>query len=134
MGVKIFRGVESTFYTDALSGIQGILRHSFLDKDDINGKSFHIASHIIDDSYVYRKGEWIYSQPHQHDFDEINMFLSESSSLEYKLELDGKEEKIVSPSLIFIPAGITHRAEPISGTGIFLCIYLDTDGKPANRP
>lgn len=62
------------------------------------------------------------------------MFLSESSSLEYKLELDGKEEKIVSPSLIFIPAGIKHRAEPISGTGIFLCIYLDTDGKPANRP
>lgn len=45
-GMKTFRGAENTFYTDALSGIQGIRRHSFPDKDDIKGKSFHNTSLI----------------------------------------------------------------------------------------
>jgi hypothetical protein len=124
MSVKIFKGIESAHYADDITGIQGIVRHSFLEKEYINGKSFHIASHTINDSYHHKK-EWIYSRSHKHDFDEINMFISEKSTLKYKLELDGKEEEISSPSLIFIPAGITHRGEPVSGTGIFLCIYLD---------
>lgn len=128
MGIKIFKGIESEHYTDDIAGIKGIVRHSFLEKEDIKGKSFHIASHIIDDSYLHKK-EWSYSQAHKHDFDEINMLISEKSSLKYKLEVDGKEEEIVSPALIFIPAGITHRAEPICGTGIFLCIYLDSEIK-----
>jgi mannose-6-phosphate isomerase-like protein (cupin superfamily) len=128
MSVKIFGGIESAHYADDISSIQGIVRFSFLEKEYIKGKSFHIASHIIDDSYLHKK-EWIYSQPHKHDFDEINMFISEKSTLKYKLELNGKEQEISSPSLIFIPAGTIHRAEPISGTGIFLCIYLDADIK-----
>lgn len=130
MDIKIFKGIENAYYTDDISGIQGILRLSFLEKEYIKGKAFHIASHIIDDSYVHKK-EWIYSQAHQHDFDEINILVSEKSTLQYKFELNEKVEEISSPSLIFIPAGIIHRAEPVSGTGVFLCIYLDTDLKSA---
>lgn len=126
MSIKIFKGIESAHYTDDLSGIQGIMRYSFLEKEDIKGKSFHVASHIIGDSFVYQN-EWIYSKAHQHDFNEINMLISEKSTLKYKFELDGKVEEISSPSLIFIPAGIIHRAEPVSGTGTFLCIYLNAD-------
>ncbi|MGA2780327.1 MAG: 2-isopropylmalate synthase [Smithella sp.] len=128
MGIKIFKGIESAHDTDNISGIKGILRLSFLEKEYIKGKSFHIASHIIEGSYIHKK-VWNYSQAHKHDFDEINMLISEKSTLKYKLELDGKEEEIISPSLIFIPAGTTHHAEPVCGTGIFLCIYLDTDVK-----
>lgn len=128
METRIFKGIEKEYYTDKISGIKGITRFSFLEKEYIKGKSFHIAAHIVGDSYTHKE-EWVYSQAHQHDFDEINMLISETSILKYKLELDGKEEEIVSPTLIFIPAGIVHRAEPISGTGIFLCIYLDADNK-----
>ena len=128
MSIRIFKGIEKANYTDDISDIQGIVRLLFLEKEYIKGKSFHIASHIIDDSYIHQK-EWIYSRTHKHDFDEINMLISEKSTLKYKLEIDGKEEEIVSPILIFIPAGTTHRAEPICGTGIFLCIYLDADIK-----
>lgn len=128
MVIKIFKGIERASYTDDIAGIQGIVRFSFLEKEYIKGRSFHIASHIIDDSYI-PKQEWFYSQTHKHDFDEINMVISEKSTLKYKMELDGKEEEIVSPSLIFIPAGTTHRAEPVCGTGTFLCIYLDADDK-----
>ena len=124
MGIKIFKGIESEHYTDNIAGIKGIVRLSFMEKEYIKGKSFHIASHIIDGSYIHKK-EWTYSQAHKHDFDEINLLISEKSTLKYKLELDGKEEEIISPSLVFIPAGTIHRGEPVCGTGIFLCIYLD---------
>lgn len=128
MGITIFKGIEKTHYTDDISDIQGIARLSFLEKEYIKGKSFHVASHIIDDAYIHQK-EWIYSQAHKHDFDEINMIISEKSTLKYKMEVNGKEEEIIAPALIFIPAGTTHRAEPVCGTGIFLCIYLDADIK-----
>ncbi|HJX30565.1 MAG TPA: hypothetical protein VJ624_01805 [Thermodesulfobacteriota bacterium] len=41
------------------------------------------------------------------------------------MECAGTLEEVSSPSLIYIPAGIDHRSEPVSGTGIFICIYLD---------
>jgi hypothetical protein len=129
MSVKIFRGIESVQHMGSIFGqgdLKGTKRLSFTNKDDIKGKSFHVASHIIDETYVHRN-DWHYTMAHKHDFDEINILISERSPLKYKLELDGREEEISSPSLIYIPAGTMHRAEPICGTGTFLCVYLDTD-------
>jgi len=127
MNIKIFKGVPIPFYMGRLFGhedIKGIERLLFLEKEHIPGKSFHVATHIIDATYKHQK-DWHYDQLHAHDFDEINILISTNSCLKYKMECDGTLEKISSPSLIYIPAGTKHRAEPIEGTGIFICIYLD---------
>ena len=54
-----------------------------------------------------------------------NILISTNSCLKYKMECAGTLEEVSSPALIYIPAGSNHRAEPVSGTGIFICIYLD---------
>lgn len=104
--------------------LKGIERLSFLEKEHIRGKSFHVAAHIIDGTYVPQE-DWHYAQSHKHEFDEINILISSDSCLKYKMECDGKSEELSSPSLIYIPAGIEHRGEPMEGTGIFICLYLD---------
>jgi mannose-6-phosphate isomerase-like protein (cupin superfamily) len=129
MSVKIFRGIESSQHMNSVFGqgdLAGIKRLSFTNKYDIRGISFHIASHVIDETYVHQKN-WHYSEAHKHDFDEINILIAGNSLLKYKIELDGSEEEVSAPSLIYIPAGIMHRAEPICGTGTFLCVYLDAE-------
>lgn len=127
MNVKIFKGIPKPYYLDKVFGhedIKGIERLSFWEREHLPGKSFHIATHIIDATYRHQENLH-YEQLHKHEFDEINILISTSSCLKYKMEFDGKLEEISSPSLIYIPAGIDHRAEPVSGTGIFICIYLD---------
>jgi|LQYC01.1.fsa_nt_gi mannose-6-phosphate isomerase-like protein (cupin superfamily) len=127
MGVKIFKGINKPFHQGKTFGqedLKGIERLSFLEKEQIKGKSFHVAAHIIDGRYVHQE-DWHYAQLHKHEFDEINILISPTSCLTYKMECDGTLEELSSPSLIYIPAGTDHRAEPVSGTGIFICIYLD---------
>jgi len=104
--------------------LKGIERLSFLEKEHIPGKSFHVAAHIIKGRYVHQE-DWHYAQLHKHECGEINILISTNPCLRYKMECDGKLEKVSSPSLIYTPAGIDHRSEPVSGTGIFICIYLD---------
>jgi len=127
MSVRIFKGINKPYHMERLFGqedLKGIERLSFLGREHIPGKSFHIAAHIINDNYIHQEN-WHYAQLHTHEFDEINILISTDSCLTYKMEFDGKLEEVVSPSLIYIPAGIEHRAEPVCGTGIFFCIYLD---------
>jgi hypothetical protein len=127
MSIRIFKGINTPYYMGNLFGredLNGIERLSFLEKEDIQGKSFHITAHIINDNYIHIK-DWHYAQLHKHEFDEINILISTNSCLTYKMEFDRKLEEVSSPSLIYIPAGIEHRAEPVCGTGIFVCIYLD---------
>jgi hypothetical protein len=135
MGVKIFKGINMPHHMDNLFGhgdLTGIERLSFLEKDRIPGKSFHVAAHIVHDSYNHRK-DWHYAELHEHAFDEINILIS-IAGLKYRMEFDGKPEEICAPSLIYIPAGIKHRAEPVCGTGIFVCIYLDHQTKQDSFP
>jgi len=127
MSVKIFKGINEPYHMGNLFGneaLEGIERLSFLEREHIQGKSFHVAAHIINHNYIYQE-DWHYSQLHKHEFDEINILISTNACLKYKMEFDGKLEEVSSPSLIYIPAGIEHRAEPVCGTGIFVCIYLD---------
>ena len=127
MSVRILSGINEPLHMGRLFGCEdlaGIERLSFLKKEHIEGKSFHIVAHIINNGYTHRE-DWHYSQLHKHEFDEINILISTDSCLTYKMEFDGKLEEVSSPSLIYIPAGTEHRAEPVSGAGIFLCVYLD---------
>ena len=91
-----------------------------LSKNIIPESDTHVAVHFVDASKNLPK----YSQLHKHDHDEINLILSERSELTYKIQLEDETYQVSSPSTIFIPRGINHNAQAISGNGIFVCIIL----------
>jgi hypothetical protein len=63
-----------------------------------------------------------YSKLHKHKYNEINLIISVNSKLVYKIGLEDEIYKVASPATIFITKGIRHRAEVISGEGIFVVI------------
>ena len=99
-----------------------IKRLSMLSKSIIPQSNTHIAVHFVDASKKLPK----YSQLHKHNHDEINLILSEDSKLKYKIQFEDEIYNVSSPSTVFIPKGIKHSAEAISGKGIFVCIILSS--------
>jgi len=97
-----------------------IKRISMLSKSLIPQSNTHIAVHFVDASKNLPK----YSKLHKHNHDEVNLILSEDSRLTYEIKLDDESYKVNSPSTVFIPKGIKHSAQAISGKGIFVCIIL----------
>jgi hypothetical protein len=81
----------------------------------------HVAVHFVNGNH---KKMSEYSMLHKHNADEINLIVSENSKLKYEIQLDDETYKVTSPSTIFIPKGIKHKAKFISGKGIFVCIIL----------
>ena len=99
-----------------------IKRLSMLDKTIVPKSNTHIAVHFVDASKKLPP----YSEPHKHNHDEINLILSEGSILTYNVQLGQESYKVKSPSSIFIPKGLSHSAQAISGQGIFVCIILSS--------
>ncbi len=100
-----------------------IRRLSMLDKSLIPESNTHVAVHFVDTSKKLPQ----YSQLHQHNYDEINLILSEHSKLTYEIQLDHEKYTVSSPSTIFIPKGLQHSAQALSGSGIFVCIILSSN-------
>ncbi len=100
-----------------------IKRLSMLNKTLIPQSDTHIAVHFVDASKDLPK----YSKLHKHDHDEINLILSEDSSLTYEIQFEDESYDVTSPSTIFIPKGIRHSAQAISGKGLFVCIILSNN-------
>jgi len=100
-----------------------IKRFSMLNKSMVPESDTHIAVHFVNASQKIPK----YSQLHKHNHDEINLILSEDDTLKYKIQLEDETYRVSSPSSVFIPKGIRHSAEVVSGTGIFVCIILSDD-------
>jgi len=50
--------------------------------------------------------------------------VEENNKLKYEIQLDDEIYKVLSPSTVFIPKGIKHKARFLSGKGIFVCIIL----------
>ncbi len=100
-----------------------IKRLSMLNKVLIPQSDTHIAVHFVDASKTLPK----YSKLHKHNHDEINLILSEDSSLTYEIQLEDESYEVTSPSTIFIPKGIKHSAQAISGKGIFVCMILSNN-------
>jgi len=94
-----------------------------LNKALIPQSDTHIAVHFVDASKTLPK----YSTLHKHNHDEINLILSEDSSLTYEIQLEDESYQVTSPSTIFIPKGIRHSAQAISGKGIFVCMILSNN-------
>jgi len=100
-----------------------IKRLSMLSKSLIPQSNTHIAVHFVDAFKNLPK----YSKLHKHNHDEVNLILSEDSNLTYEIKLEEESYKVNSPSTIFIPKGIKHSAQAISGKGIFVCIILSNN-------
>ncbi len=100
-----------------------IKRLSMLSKTLIPQSDTHVAVHFVDASKDLPK----YSKLHKHNHDEINLILSEDSELRYEIQFEDESYKVTSPSTIFIPKGINHSAQAISGKGIFVCVILSND-------
>ena len=96
-------------------------RLSMLSKKRLPSSNTHIAIHFVNGNH---KKMSEYSMLHKHSADEINLIVSENSKLKYEIQLDDETYKVSSPSTVFIPKGIRHKAKFISGKGIFVCIIL----------
>ena len=68
-----------------------------------------------------------YSKLHKHSHDEINLILSDNGKLKYEIQFEDKKFKVSSPSTVFIPKGVKHRAQVLSGKGIFVCMILSNN-------
>lgn len=97
-----------------------IKRLSMLSKKLIPRSSTHVAVHFVNSKKKIPE----YSVLHKHNHDEINLILSEDEKLTYQIQLEDEIYKVSSPSTIFIPKGVNHKARVISGKGIFVCIIL----------
>ena len=98
-----------------------IKRLSMLSKKRFPDSNTHIAVHFVDSNH---KKMPEYSLLHKHNADEINLIISESNKLKYEIQLDDEKYKVLSPSTVFIPKGVKHKARFLSGKGIFVCIIL----------
>jgi mannose-6-phosphate isomerase-like protein (cupin superfamily) len=125
VGFLVFPGIhEPVGKIPGHTMVDGIDRYLLLTKASVPGRTFHIAAHIVSGGYEAAAG-WRFTQPQEHEFDEVNVLLPGEGGLRYKYEIDGTIHLVDGPCSVFISAGTRHRMEPVSGNGIFLCIQLE---------
>ena len=107
--------------------VDGITRFRLFRGLPWTGAIVHCAVHFVSEEYS-PGSEWRYTQPQAHEFDEVNILVSERGQLRFRYEVDGATEMVESPSTVFLPAGTTHRMEAAGGTGTFICIHLKREG------
>lgn len=122
----ISKGVNEPLYKVPFHGKAPIRRLTMLDKKRVPESKIHTAVHFVD---ANGKKMPRYSELHKHNADEINLILSEDGKLKYEIQLDDEIYKVTSPATVFIPKGLEHRAEVISGKGIFVCIIMSNNYK-----
>lgn len=125
-GKFIKKGINQPLSSVPFHSKAPIKRLSMLSRTLIPQAKMHIAVH-----FVSAKGKPIpeYSKLHKHNFDEINLILSEDSRLAYEVQLEDEIYLVSSPSTIFIPKNTRHRAKVLSGKGIFVCIIKSSKYK-----
>lgn len=122
----IVKGVKEPLSKVPFHTNTSIRRFSMLGKNKIPQSKIHTAVHFVNahENKISR-----YSKLHRHNANEINLILSEDEKLTYKIQLEDEKYTVSSPATIFIPKGIKHSAEVISGKGIFVCIILSNKYK-----
>ena len=73
-----------------------------------------------------------YCELHVHDCAELNLLLS-TSRLVYEIRLGDDVYEVEAPASIYIPAGLRHSANVISGTGFFVAMIDTSDYQAATR-
>ncbi len=116
----ITKGIEEALSTVAFHRDGPLTRYVMLQKDKVDGDGgFRVVSHIVDTT---NKELGSYCELHYHDFDEVNIILSEDNSLKYKIQLEDETYTVEAPATVYIPKGIRHAAEAISGKGTYITI------------
>jgi mannose-6-phosphate isomerase-like protein (cupin superfamily) len=121
----IRKGVVEPLSQVPFHGRAPIKRLSMLSKKLVPKSNTHVAVHFVDSKKKFPQ----YSFPHRHDYDEVNLILSEKGKLTYKIQLNDETYRVSSPSTVFIPKGVIHSANVVSGNGIFVCIILSDEYK-----
>ena len=121
----IKKGVNQSLSCIPFHSKAPIKRISMLSKTLIPEAKTHIAVHFVD----VKKPIPEYSKLHKHNFDEINLIISEDSKLVYEVQLEDEVYRVTSPSTIFIPKNTRHKAKVLSGKGIFVCIIKSSKYK-----
>jgi hypothetical protein len=73
-----------------------------------------------------------YCEPHVHDCAELNLLLS-TSRLLYEIRLGDDVYEVEAPASIYIPAGLRHSANVISGSGFFIAMIDTSDYAASTR-
>lgn len=120
----IKKGVAEPLENVPFHGKAPIKRMLMLDKSSVPESSTYVSVHFIKG---LPKKIPKYSKLHKHDCDEINLILSEDEKLIYKVQFEDEIYEVSSPATVFIPKGVKHAAEVLSGKGIFVCILLQGD-------
>jgi len=85
------------------------------------GFPVHLAVHRVVDAYPDTRK---YTQVHTHDVDEINILIGDEEGLEYDIQLGEERFRVRSNASIYIPAGLAHAANVLSGSGYFIAVRL----------
>ena len=117
----IKKGVNEQISKIAFHNYAPIKRLSMLSKKRFPSSNTHVAVHFVNAKH---KKMSEYSLLHKHNADEINLIISENSKLKYEIHLGDEVYNVSSPSTVFIPKGVKHKAKFISGKGVFVCIIL----------
>lgn len=122
----ITKGINESLSRVPFHKKASIKRISMLSKKTISESNIHAAVHFVNtiDKKISK-----YSTLHKHDADEVNMILSDNDKLVYEIQLDDEIYKVNSPATVFIPKGVKHRADVISGKGIFVCLIMSNKYK-----
>lgn len=99
-GKFIKKGINEPLSKVPFHGKAPIKRRSMLSKELIPESDTHIAVHFVKSN---SKKLPDYSKLHQHNYDEINLILSEDDKLMYQIQLGDENYRVSSPSTIFIP-------------------------------
>ena len=118
----ITKGISEPLSDVPFHGKAPIKRRLMLDKKLVPDSDMHIAVHLVD----AKKKMPQYSKLHKHNVDEINLILSENGKITYEVQLGDETYAISSPATVFIPKGLLHRAQVLSGRGTFVCMIFSS--------
>lgn len=121
----ITKGIEQNLDSVAFHHAAPLTRYVMLQKDTVSGDGgFRTAVHVIDE---ITQEVQPYCDMHWHDFDEVNLILSNDGQLTYKVTLEDEMYIVHAPATVYIPKGIKHAAEVISGKGMYIAITFTKD-------
>ncbi|MEN7551132.1 hypothetical protein AAG747_24635 [Rapidithrix thailandica] len=97
-----------------------------IDRFFAEGFPVHLAIHKIS---AIDKNEEQYTKPHAHeDEDEINILIpEEGSELVYEIQLGDELHVVEGAKSVWMPAGLKHASNVISGSGYFIAIRMKKD-------
>jgi len=88
------------------------------------GAFMHLATHRISDAEPAHRE---YTDLHVHAEPELNVIIPDESGLVYRIGLGDEEFVITRNSSVWIPPGVPHSANVISGSGHFVALRINSN-------